>query len=118
LESRIKTLGETILAIYVDLDGTLAKYESGNPEIGEPITPMLLRVRKWLGLGKTVKIFTARASIPEYVPIVEEWLKKYDLQDCIVTCRKEFDGVEFWDDRAVTVEFNTGKILTSGIKEV
>ena len=49
--------------IAVDLDGTLAHYESGQyPEIGDPIEPMMVRVHKWLDEGQEVIIFTARAS--------------------------------------------------------
>jgi len=55
--------------IAVDLDGTLAYYDSNRglslDYIGPPITSMLVRVLGWLREGKTVKIFTARAAMPE-----------------------------------------------------
>ena len=102
------------MAIYVDLDGTLAEYGTwqGPEHIGKPIPAMMDRVRTWLREGKTVKIFTARASIPEQIPPIESWLAQQGLHQCEVTAIKGFDGVEFWDDRAVTVEMNTGRILT------
>jgi len=41
--------------IGVDLDGTLAHYEGfkGAQHIGEPISPMVERVKRWLAEGKT-----------------------------------------------------------------
>ncbi|MBI2424211.1 MAG: hypothetical protein HYV27_15375 [Candidatus Hydrogenedentes bacterium] len=102
------------MSYYVDLDGTLAQYEQweGPEVIGEPVPAMMERVRAWQRAGKTVKIFTARASVPENIPPVERWLAKHGLHQCEVTAIKGFDGLEFWDDRAVTVEKNTGRILT------
>ena len=48
--------------IGVDLDGTLAEYLGwqGMGHIGEPIAPMVERVKAWLAEGKDVRIFTAR----------------------------------------------------------
>ncbi|MGD0238350.1 MAG: hypothetical protein ABSC55_27925 [Syntrophorhabdales bacterium] len=59
--------------IGVDLDGTLAEYHGwiGIHHIGKAITPMVERVKRWIGEGKKVKIFTARAS--------QEGVKKCDL---------------------------------------
>lgn len=50
--------------IGVDLDGTLAKYgERQWPDhIGEPIAPMVERIKQWLKQGVEVKIFTARVA--------------------------------------------------------
>lgn len=44
--------------IGVDLDGTLAHYDKwiGPEHIGEPIAPMVDRVRAWLGQGIEVRI--------------------------------------------------------------
>lgn len=102
------------MAIYVDLDGTLAEYHGwkGPNHIGPPIEPMLNRVRAWVRGGIVVKIFTARASVHEQIPPIKSWLAQLGLGDLEVTCIKGFDGEEFWDDRAVTVEANTGRILT------
>lgn len=109
--------------IGVDLDGTLAHYEGwkGISHIGEPILPMLWRVRQWLKDGKTVKIFTARVStqlegdrsITEHI---ELWCEKHIGQRLEVTNRKDFGMIELWDDRCVTVEQNTGNILTQQYK--
>lgn len=51
--------------IGVDLDGTLAHYDTWEKwnVFGPPIRLMVNRVRKWLDEGKTVKIFTARVTV-------------------------------------------------------
>lgn len=103
--------------IGVDLDGTLAHvddnrdYESDH--IGEPIEPMIDRVRKWCQDGKTVKIFTARADDEKAVTAIKKWLRKHDLPDLDVTNLKDPGMTEFWDDKAVAVEKNTGKVAES-----
>jgi hypothetical protein len=98
--------------IGVDLDGTLA-HEIGEPQdadqIGEPVEPMMRRVRQWIADGKTVKIFTARASVPRQIDLVKQWLKQHNLPDLEVTNAKDFLMVELWDDRAVRVETNSGQ---------
>lgn len=52
--------------VGVDLDGTLAHYDEfrGDDHVGEPIEPMVRRVRKMLDEGKDVRIFTARQPHP------------------------------------------------------
>lgn len=96
--------------IGVDLDGTLAEYGGwvGPEHIGPPIPSMLARVRRWILEGKEVKIFTARAAIPEQVVPVMEWLKKHGLGGLEVTNVKDFGMIELWDDRCVRVITNTG----------
>ena len=97
--------------IGVDLDGTLAHYESGQfPRIGEPIRLMEDRVRLWLAEGKTIKIFTARACEPDQIPRVKAWLRHWGFPDLEVTNAKDYNMVEFWDDRAVAVISNTGVV--------
>jgi len=57
-------------SIGVDLDSTLAKYSGwkGPEHIGAPIPSILILVQKWIAQGRTVKIFTARASNSENIP--------------------------------------------------
>ncbi len=64
--------------IGVDLDGTLAYHgeNSSIDQIGEPVPAMLEFVRKMIRNNVQVKIFTARASDAEQLPIIREWLKK------------------------------------------
>jgi hypothetical protein len=96
--------------IGVDLDGTLAEYHGwqGPEHIGPVIQPMFDRIKTWLAEGKKVKIFTARACIPEQIPPIKAWLKFVGLGDLEVTCVKDFGMVELWDDRCVCVKINTG----------
>ena len=104
--------------IGVDLDGTLAHYDGwhGPEHIGDPIPTMLDRVRGWLVEGKRVKIFTARASVPTYVPPITAWLEAHDLSGLEVTCIKDFEMIELLDDRCVQVIPNTGvPVLMEGL---
>lgn len=96
------------MSIGVDLDGTLAYYSGYNIEIGEPIEPMMARVRNWLSAGEEVKIFTARACMPEQIPIIHAWLEKHGLPKLEVTNVKDLGMREIWDDICVGVKHNTG----------
>jgi hypothetical protein len=101
--------------IGVDLDGTLAhdlgkrRDSKGLDEIGSPIKPMVNRLRKWLAEGKTVKIFTARASSPRQVVMIKKWLASQGLPDLEVTNVKDLRMIELWDDRCVQVMTNLGE---------
>lgn len=103
--------------IGVDLDGTLAKYDNvwrGPEFIGEPIAPMVARVKSWLAEGLHVKIFTARVSgVPEAAEAcrlhIEAWALKHIGQVLEVTNLKDYGMVELWDDRCVRVVPNTGE---------
>lgn len=110
--------------IAVDLDSTIAFYPTGKDitHIGPPIEPMCARVRGWLEAGVTVKIMTARAGLREEDP--DTW-QKFWVNWVIwstrefgtvlqVTDRKDFSMIELYDDRAVSIESNTGRILTEG----
>lgn len=102
--------------IGVDLDGTLAHYEEGQyPEIGEPLEPMLKRVRGWLDDGQEVRIVTARAAHGEEdIERVHAWLEKVGLPKLQVSCQKDTDMEVLWDDRAVQVKPNTGEPIVDG----
>lgn len=95
-----------------DLDGTLAYYtgEHHNYRIGPPIPEMLERLRNLLNSGARVKIFTARATVPQQIPLVKEWLRQQGLPDLEVTNIKDFSCIEFYDDRAIEVIPNTGRL--------
>ena len=97
-------------AIYLDLDGTLAHYDTwkGREHIGEPVERMMEQVRIWLDSGTKVKIFTARP--PEDHDIVYDWLSKHGLSGIEVTNVKGYDGYAFYDDRAVQITKNTGEL--------
>jgi hypothetical protein len=104
--------------IGVDLDGTLAR-DLGNSrgdEIGSPIEPMLLRVKRWIDEGRTVKIFTARASSPRQVAAIKQWLTAVGLPDLEVTNVKDQRMIELWDDRCVQVMPNEGEPIGAKMK--
>ena len=94
-----------------NLYGTLARdLGSGRGhEIGSPIEPMLDRVKRWIAEGRTVKIFTARASSPRQVMAIKEWLASCGLPDLEVTNVKDLQMIELWDDRCVQVTPNLGE---------
>lgn len=100
--------------IGVDLDGTLAYYDGwkGPAHIGHPVPLMAERVRAWLAQGREVRIFTARASRPEYVRYVEDWCKAHFGMRLAVTNTKDFGMLELWDDRCVQVQPNTGQVVS------
>lgn len=100
--------------IGVDLDGTLARYDGwkGIEHVGEPIGPMVDRVRAWLDQGIAVKIFTARVCHAEerdaVIEAIHDWLEQIGLPSLEVTNVKDFGMIECWDDRAVQIIPNTG----------
>lgn len=117
--------------IGVDLDGTLAEYHGWVSEehIGEPIAPMVDRVKKWLKQGKDVRIFTARVDggqaaiqdgnehgekckdVERIKGFIYAWCVKHIGQVLTVTNCKDYGMVELWDDRAVQVIPNTGETM-------
>lgn len=105
--------------IGVDLDGTLAEHDGCSLTIGAPIAPMVLRVRQWLKDGVEVRIVTARYRPEDLnndltVENIQRWCLRHLGTILQVTNAKDFMMRELWDDRAVTVEANTGRVLTSG----
>jgi hypothetical protein len=122
LEQRKKdSLGNKYIQPYigVDLDGTLATYTTfiSHDHIGEPIPAMVERVQRWLMQGKIVKIFTARMSDAdpkkrlEILDAIHAWTLKHIGRSLEATCIKDYGLVQLWDDRAVQVEFNTGRVF-------
>ena len=106
---------EQIGWIGVDLDGTLAHYDGwvDYDHIGEPIPEMVKRVRQWLEQGKTIKIFTARADAGQHaIKVIRAWCLEHLGTVLEVIATKDMAMIELWDDRCVTVERNTGRVLT------
>lgn len=100
--------------IGVDLDGTLAVYDGwkGEMSIGAPVPAMVNRVRRWLDNGIEVRIVTARAAASRgEIAFIEAWCALHIGRVLPVTDRKDFKMLALWDDRAVAVEKNTGRIL-------
>lgn len=106
--------------IGVDLDGTLAYYDTwrGPGHIGEPVPTMLARVKQWLAEGQEVKIFTARvspaavylngSSLADTLKPIMDWCKLHLGEIIAITHEKDMAMIQLWDDRAVQVEPNTG----------
>jgi len=110
--------------IGVDFDGTLAEYHGWNGgKLGNPIEPMVSRVKKWLKDGQKVKIFTARvskANRSEEEAIYQEalitaWCLAFIGQELEITCEKDYLMIDLWDDRCHPVELNTGRDLLKGV---
>lgn len=109
--------------IGVDLDGTLAHYDTwkGPDHIGAPVKPMVDRVTAWLAAGKDVRIFTARVSSDgskardHEASQAREAIQKWCLQHIGIVLRitnvKDYSMEELYDDRAVQVIKNTGQLV-------
>ena len=63
--------------------------------------------------GVRVKIFTARASDPEQMPLIQNWLKANGLPPLEITNIKDYNMIRLYDDRSIQVEQNTGRIITA-----
>lgn len=111
--------------IGVDLDGTLAEYNgwAGEEHVGAPVPAMVERVRAWLAAGREVRIFTARVtegalnldgtphSTAAVRALIEDWCERHIGQRLPVTNVKDYGMIELYDDRAVQVEPNTGRLI-------
>ena len=104
--------------IFVDFDKTLAYHEKGwgIKKIGGPVHRMLDRVKTWINEGHKVVIFTARVSHDEKTNEQQrrnlyEWFEEQGLPKLEITALKTADADEFWDDKAKSVDVNTGKAV-------
>ncbi len=103
-----------------DLDGTLARHTGGydvtrkTGKIGDPIPPMVKLLLTYVDQGVTVKIFTARGSNPAEISNIHRWLLANGMPKLEVTDQKDYHLVHFYDDRAIAVQRDTGKILSRG----
>lgn len=103
--------------VAVDFDGTLAHYDGwkGPGVYGEPIQPMVEKVKALLAEGHEAWIFTARLAgleMDEYQAeyhYITNWLNAAGLPSLPMTCIKLKRFTEFWDDRAVRIIRNTGE---------
>lgn len=103
--------------IGFDLDGTLAEYDEwrGPEHIGRPIPRMIAEVKRHLGLGREVRILTARVSGGDgrvgVRAAIEAWCLEHIGQRLEITNEKDYGMWALYDDRAIAVERNTGRIL-------
>lgn len=111
--------------IGVDLDKTLAVYDNDISKVGAPIKPMVDRVNRWIAEGKSVKIFTARVYTvgdpignkkrDQQLQLIRDWCQEVFGKELPITCQKDPQMVELWDDRAVSVAPNTGEKIGGGL---
>lgn len=101
--------------VGVDFDGTWSSTD--NPghfvppyPLGEATPLMTLRVRIMRKAGLRVKLFTARAASPEAVSKLQIWMEKAIGEVLEVTDRKDYQMIRFFDDRALQVVPNTGRM--------
>lgn len=96
----------------IDLDGTLAERSRNAPfGIGRPHQAMVDKLMRLVNAGKEVRILTARASDPGQIPVIQQWLADNKLPVLPVTCSKDFQMIELWDDRARQVDPATGEFV-------
>jgi hypothetical protein len=118
--------------IGVDLDGTLAVYDGWEPgyRIGDPIPEMVERVKRWLAEGHEVRIVTARVGRPAQNRVldtqekidrmkaaIQDWCEEHVGARLAVTNEKDYGMIELWDDRAIQVEPNTGRVIGKEIRK-
>ena len=97
----------------MDLDGSLAFYDkhSSVETVGDPVPAMMTLLKDMIDKGTRIKIFTARASDPDQLPIIRKWLKIQGLPDLEITNVKDYSMVILYDDRCIQVETNTGRLI-------
>lgn len=94
--------------VGVDFDKTLATHRKGQESLGRPIAPMVKRVKGMLSRGTDVRIFTARPKTVH--PAISEWTKKHLGKRLPVTNTKRRDMYKFYDDKAISVKPNKGRV--------
>lgn len=105
------------ISIALDLDKTLANYESKwkAAKIGEPIAKMVEYVKSWQSKGYKVTLFTARLSHKDEAEVasqkimIQKFLDENNLK-MEMTCIKHTHFTHFIDDKAYHVIPNTGEI--------
>lgn len=117
--------------IAIDLDRTLVRYDEWVSifTIGEPLQPMVDLVKMFLRQGKRVKIFTSRVAGFQYTNtkldrISGKHVTRAEIVKPIhglcmelfgtrleVTAEKDENCVAIYDDIAIRVERNTGKLV-------
>jgi hypothetical protein len=108
--------------IGVDFDGVLVEYHGfqGDGVFGDPIQPMVEKVRSLLREGKDVRIFTSRmcptqpkGTLEKNRQEIQRFCQFHFGQQLWLTALKEPAMKEFYDDRAIQMITNTGRPLAS-----
>ena len=118
--------------IGVDLDGTLVEYTTfkGPDHLGEPLLPMVEKIKQWLKDGIEVRIFTARVSEQPSNPhdlgnniakcrvAIHEFCLKHFGKELPITCCKDYACIAIYDDRAIQMIPNTGVSIQEYLQKV
>lgn len=103
--------------IALDFDKTLAYHESkwGISKVGDPIMPMVEKVKEWISKGYGVTIFTVRMSaegetLVKQIKMIDDFLVSVGLPILPKTAMKQRHFSHFVDDRAYHVKPNSGII--------
>jgi hypothetical protein len=82
-------------SVAIDFDGVLARYDGwkGPEHYGAPLPGALDFVRRLLGAGYHVVIFTTRADCAQGIDRLEYWFKDHGLENALaaeleITCTK------------------------------
>lgn len=123
------------------MDGTASAYCGGGGypwnQFGPPIEPMMARIRGWIAARQEVRIVTARVfpyihgenedvlNRVHQCLVTGEYFTVGDMVRCVqayfcthvdamlpVTCAKDYQMIQLWDDRAIQVVPNTGRTLS------
>lgn len=118
----------------------------GDPyHIGVPIPAMVSRVKAWIAAGHEVRIFTAKIfplwkaeptldpgrlslrwceeytspyeDAAAFAHAIDRWVLEHVGTRLTLTCVKDRHCRELWDDKAVPVEKDTGRLLYDGERE-
>lgn len=121
-----------------DLDATLAHYDGwkGADHVGAPVPAMIELIKNMRAAGDEVRIFTARVwpiltvITPDWqIPTELHWVEARVVNSLIsirairgwclehigevlpITCVKDYAMIALYDDRAIQVEANTGRVI-------
>lgn len=101
--------------VGVDFDKTLSTDESGGnwdiSKTGKPNKHVVDSIKYVIKKGLAVRVFTARAfnalsgenTLEEAIGPIERWCQEHLGQVLPVTCIKDYNMIQLWDDRARTV---------------
>lgn len=104
-----------------DLDGTLAKYDGwrGVEHIGEPVPAMVQELRALVATGCEVRVITARMASAQSPPdraafrrAWDRWCEQHLGLIIAAQAEKCMRMIALYDDRAIAVEKNTGRLLS------
>lgn len=124
-----KTPKELLKWYGFDFDRTLAYHGPQDKDIkkgynlgtGAPIELIVMRLKQYIAAGKNCKIFTARVAphpdvenfnMADRAEQLRDWCEAQGLPRLDVVCIKDAYMEEIWDDKAVSIEPNTGRIFS------